>query len=76
MFLSLTLNIFHIFFSVSIVDFEQVHVTWVKATNDNLPNDFKQCLSHRINKDFGITYEICSDDIFLVSLLFTFTHLR
>ena len=32
MFLLLTLNIFHTFFSVSIVDFEQVNVNWVGNT--------------------------------------------
>ena len=30
-FLLLTLNIFHTFFSVSIVDFEQVNATWEHA---------------------------------------------
>ena len=29
-FLLLTLNVFHSFFSASIVDFEQVNVCWVK----------------------------------------------
>ena len=31
MFLMLTLNIFHTFSSVSVVDFEQVNVIWVYA---------------------------------------------
>ena len=32
MFLLLTLNIFHAFFSVSVVDFEQVNVSWAVFT--------------------------------------------
>ena len=32
-FLLLTLNIFYTFFSVSIVDFEQVNVSWVTTGN-------------------------------------------
>ena len=32
-FLFLTLNIFDIFFSVSIAEFEQVNVSWVKTEN-------------------------------------------
>ena len=30
-FLLLTMNIFHTFFSVSVVDFEQVNVSWVSC---------------------------------------------
>ena len=33
MFLLLTLNIFHTFFNVAIVDFEQVSVSWVILQN-------------------------------------------
>ena len=33
MFLLLTLNIFHTFFNVAIVDFEQVNVSWVILQN-------------------------------------------
>ena len=33
MFLLLTLNIFHTFFNVAIVDFEQVNASWVILQN-------------------------------------------
>ena len=34
-FLLLTLNIFHIIFSVSVVDFERVNVAWVRKESQN-----------------------------------------
>ena len=46
--LKLTLNIFHTFFSISIVDFEQVDVSWAVTKDDtsapqshnNIPTKF------------------------------------
>ena len=35
--LAYTLNIFHTFYSVSIVDFEHVNVCWKEHENENLP---------------------------------------
>ena len=34
-FLLVTLNIFHSFFSVSIVDFEEVNISWVSSVKDH-----------------------------------------
>ena len=44
MFLFLTLNIFHFFSNVSIVDFEQVNVGWVVKKNlSQVLKDYSHC---------------------------------
>ena len=40
---SLTLNIFHTFYSVSIVDVEQVNVKWVSVNNKDTTNVHGRC---------------------------------
>ena len=42
----LTLNVFHVFFSVSIVDFEQVNVYWGTPSFDLDSGDFIADLKH------------------------------